>query len=403
MAVFVYQGASDRDTPVRGTITADSPRQARELLRDQGIRVMSVKEPSLQGSWWDHWSPKIRKARQNWALAAQELSLLLTAGIPLVESLQTVSSQHSGYLKTSLQHLEDRVAAGASLAEAMELSSEVFDEATVRIVEVGENAGNLEVALAEIANLKAQLLEFKDKLLTALLYPMFLVVFGVIAMVFLMTWVLPPLLENLSETLPSLPWPTRVAKTLSDFLLAYGWLAATGLILATGVMVGFARSPSGKKIVDRWLLRIPYFGGLVLKQNVASAAMIVSLLSRSGVVLPVAIDLAARSTKNSVVQESLKQCVTDLREGQEISSSFLKTNVLPPLAIRFFAVGQESGQLDELLQKLANDYNKQVSTATSRITAMIEPALILVMAVLIGFLLVATILPILEAGNFAQQ
>jgi len=399
MAVYTYSGLDRFQSPVRGTVLADSPRHAREQLREQGVVVQAVAEHHSQHQGWDWSWWSTRRARQQWGLGAHELSMLLTAGIPLLEALDTLAAQHRGAFRTAILKVRDRVEAGVGLAVAMSEQPEVFDAASVRLVEVGENAGTLDEVLAEVAEFKMQLAAFKDRISTALLYPVFLACFGLAAAIFLMTWVLPPLLDSLQETLPQLPWPTRVAKGLSDLLIDYGlWLGLAGLLFLVVIKLWLA-TESGQRIWHRFLLRLPLIGNLLRKQAVARVAMIVASLIRGGVLLPTAVHLAARSTTNSVMREALFDAEKNMSAGEELALSLERSGVFPPLAVRFFSVGQESGRLEEMLQKLAGDYNAQVSTAAARLTALVEPIMILILAVAVGFLLLATILPILEAGN----
>lgn len=401
MAIYAYKGLDSNRSQTSGTILADSPRHARDNLRVQGVIVQSLKEQKQVASHSNFglFQFGTRRARSQWGLGAHELSMLLSAGIPLLEALDTMAGQHRGKFRSCMLQLKERVEAGTSLAAAMSEQSSVFDAASVRIVEVGENAGTLEQVLAEIAEFKLQMHAFKDKLTTSLMYPVFVGCFGIAAMIFLMTWVMPPLLESLQETLPQLPWPTRVAKALSDFLIQFGWQALAILIV---LLIGgslWLRTESGKQLFHRAILKLPVIGPIVLKQSIARAAMIVGLLTRSGVMLTTAVNLAARSTDNSIIKQALLRAEKDMTAGEDIAVSLERSACFPPLAVRFFAVGQESGKLDEMLQKLARDYNMQVSTAASRLTALVEPVLILLLAVAVGFLLLATILPILEAGN----
>ena len=401
MAIYAYRGLDSNRSQTSGTILADSPRHARDHLRDQGVIVQSIAEQVPHTSQWNFgfFNFGTRRARNQWGLGAHELSMLLSAGIPLLEALETLASQHRGKFRTCILQLKERVEAGTSLATAMSEQSDVFDAASIRIVEVGENAGTLEQVLAEIAEFKLQLHAFKDKITTSLMYPLFVGCFGIAAMIFLMTWVMPPLLESLQETLPQLPWPTRVAKALSDFLVQFGW-PALAILVGLSIAVGlWLRTEFGKRLLHRMILKMPVLGPIVLKQSIARAAMIVGLLTRSGVMLTTAVNLAARSTDNYVIQQALLQAEKDMTAGEDIADSLERSGCFPPLAVRFFAVGQESGKLDEMLQKLARDYNTQVSTAASRLTALVEPILILLLAIAVGFLLLATILPILEAGN----
>ncbi len=399
MAVFVYHAKDRSSSGVRGTVLADSPRHARDQLREQGLIVQSVAEHQPASRLLDLNWLGARRARNQWGLGAHELSMLLTAGIPLLEALDTLAKQHRGAFRIAILKVRNRVEAGISLADALSEQPDIFDAASVRLVEVGENAGALDEVLAEIAEFKLQLAAFKDKISTAMMYPVFLACFGLAAAIFLMTWVLPPLLDSLQETLPVLPWPTRVAKAMSDTLLQYGWwLVAVALVFGLLARL-WLRSPAGQRTWHRVLLGMPGTGNLVRKQAVSRIAMIIASLTRGGVTLPIAVNLAAKSTSNSLMRDALFQAERDMSAGEDLATSLERSRVFPPLAVRFFSVGQDSGKLEEMLQKLALDYNTQVGTAAARMTALVEPIMILILAVGVGFLLLATILPILEAGN----
>ncbi len=403
MPVFTYQGVSKNRLPVKGTIAADSPRAARDQLRGQGVVVQSLSRSAIANSsaWWS--SLLSRRARGQWTIGSHELSMLLRAGIPLLEALDTLAAQHRGGFRNAIVSIRDRVAAGTSLADAMSENPNVFDAATIRLIEVGENAGTLEAVLEQLSEYRLRMSQLGDKVFTALMYPAFLVVFGLVATVFLMTWVLPPLLENLAETVPVLPWPTRVAKAMSDLLVGYGIWILLGTLASAASVAAFLRTNVGKTWLDRWMLRLPLIGPLLVKQNVSRIAMIVGLLSRSGLTLPAAVELAATSTNNSVLATALHQACDDMAAGKELSQSLERSRIFPPLAVRVFSVGRDTGKLDEMLTRLSDDYNQQLSVASARLTALIEPILILVLAVFVGFLLVATILPILQAGNLQSS
>jgi len=329
--------------------------------------------------------------------------MLLRAGIPLLESLDTLSAQHRGAFRTAIVQVRDRVASGSGLADAMAENPQVFDVASVRLIEVGENAGTLEAVLEQLSDYKQRMSQLGDKVFTALLYPAFLVVFGLAATIFLMTWVLPPLLENLQETVKVLPWPTRVAKGMSDLIVGYGFWLLLGALIIVGAIVMALQSVPGKAFLDRQLLRLPWIGPMLVKQNVSRIAMIVGLLSRSGLTLPAAVQLAATSTNNSILRKALESACEDMASGKELAESLERSGVFPPLAVRVFSVGRDTGKLDDMLTRLSDDYNQQLAVSSARLTALIEPILILVLAVFVGFLLLATILPILQAGNLQSS
>lgn len=402
MPVFNYQGESNSGASTRGTITADTPRQARDLLREQAITVRKLTDSASEKPQ-RHWLPfGTRSLQTQWAGATHELAMLLYAGIPLLDGLDTIAKQQSGTFRTILLGVRDRVAGGSGFAEALADRPDVFDSASIHLVQVGENAGNLERVLEQLANYKLRMMETKDQVLTTLIYPAFLVVFGVGSSIFLMTYVMPPLLENLLKTLPALPWPTRIVKAISDVLLNYGLLILSVAIAMVVSIVAFIRTDKGEIFWHRLLLRLPILGPMMAKQGVSRIAMIVGTLLRSGIVLTSAFDLAAKSTDNRILRDALKECGKRMGAGEDVAEALERSGVFPPLAVRVFAVGQESGRLEEMLERLATDYDRQVSIASKRFTALLEPVLIVVLAVFVGFLLVATILPILEAGNVAR-
>lgn len=399
MAIFKYQALDPERSAVNGSIAADSPRQARDLLRARGLRVRQVSEHrgARKATDWSRFWPS--RAASQWATSVHELAMLLRAGIPMLEALDTISQQYGGRFKTTMLTVRDQVAAGSGLAEAMRQRPDVFDTLSVHLVEVGENAGTLEEVLDQLAAFQQRSLELKDRVLTALMYPMFLVVFGIAATAFLMTYVMPPLLENLQEQLVALPWPTRVVKWCSDLLVGYGWIIGIVTIVLMAVVVGAMQSNKGRLIWHKTLLKLPLIGPLTLKQNMARIAMVIATLSRSGIVLTRALQLAAGSTKNVTLCAALREASQRVGAGRDMAAALEDAGVFPPLAVRIFAVGQETGRLEELLDQLSADYDRQVATATTRLSALLEPVLIILLALFVGFVLLATILPILEAGN----
>lgn len=400
LAVFSYVGASRDSQVVKGTIAADTPRQARDQLRADGVRVRKLEE-CVTSARTGAWRPRMQLASTTvqWSTAVHELAMMLHAGIPMLDALDTISEQNTGSFRMAILGVRDKVAAGSSLAEALADRPDLFDAASVHMVEVGENSGTLDSVLTHLADFKRKQLTLRDSVTTAMVYPLFLVFFGGAAGLFLMTWVLPPLLENLQETMDVLPLPTRIAKAFSDTLLNYGWLiAAIAIAGIAGIVLGL-RTDSGKTFWHRTQLRLPLIGPMAIKQGVARIAMIIATLSRSGVELTRAVELAERSTENVIFKKALHECGDRIAAGEEVAEALERSGAFPPLAVRVFSVGQESGKLDEMLFRLAEDYDAQVATSSARLTALLEPVLILMLAAMVGFLLLATILPILEAGN----
>lgn len=403
MPVFEYcvvDGAGARQS---GLLSADSARDARDRLRRAACQIESLdeREPATTGGGVG-WLSFASRDSARWTEAAHEMATLLAGGVHLLAALDTVAAQSTGTFRRTLLEVRDRVAAGAGFAEALQAHPATFDELSVRLVEVGENSGNLEAALDRLATFKLRWSGLRDQVTNALVYPLFVLSFGTLATLFLMTYVMPPLLDNLKETLDQLPWPTVVVKFGSDLLLEHGWMVGLCALLLVVTAVSVLRSGFGRTALHRLALRLPLFGPLTVKQNLSRASLILSTLLESGLPLATALDLAAKSLKNVVLRRGLEQCREALTAGQDLAGALAATRVIPPLAVQIFAVGQESGRLEELLARLADDYDRQVQTAAGRLTSVMEPVMILILAGMIGFVLLAIVLPILEASHVAM-
>lgn len=399
MAVFEYKALDSGRAAVRGSVAADSARHAREQLRSRGLLVESIAaRPTAGGNGlFDAWTA--RSYASAMVSCIRELATLLGVGIPLLDAVDTLIAQHTGRVREVLLQLRERVAAGASLADAMQEQRLFFDEMSIHMVEVGQDAGTLDVVLEQLAAYKERAQQLQGRILTALVYPAFVFLMGIGVSLFLMTSVIPPLLQQLVEAKRELPWATRVVKAVSDFTLSYGLVVgAVAAAAALGCIVA-VRTAWGQAAWHRLLLSIPILGDLVRKQAIVRIALVMSTLIRSGVVFLRAAEVAAKATSNVVVREALLECERAVHAGRDIGAALEATRVFPPLVVQLFAVGQRTGRLEEMLDRLASNYDAQVQSGAQRFAALLDPVLILVLALFVGFIVFATILPILEAGN----
>lgn len=398
MAVFTYNAVNLQGRAIRGSIAADTAKQARDLLREQGlsIRQMSANAAAQRRALFGR---SRRKSSAKLTGFVRELATLLVVGIPLTDALETLCKQEKGDFLQAIMTVRDRVAAGSSLAEAMECEPTIFDTLTIRLVEVGEESGNLDHVLEHLAAFKEKSLELKDHVLTAMMYPLIVLVISLIVCAFLMSVVVPMLLTNLIEAGRPLPWPTVVLKGMSDLLIQHGWWLLLVFIATGAGGAALLQKPQAKRTLHRSLLRFPILGPMIVKQSLSCVALIMATLIRSGIVYLSALEIASRSTKNLVIREALEKSGQAVATGQDISQALEASEVFPPMVIQVFAVGQQTGRLEEMLDRLATNYDRQVSTAATRLASMLEPILIVTIAVFVGFILFATLLPILEAGN----
>jgi type II secretory pathway component PulF len=401
MPVFAYKATDVREGERSGTIAADTPRQARDLLRERGLVVRGLSAASGPATSLKWRRPSGRSRAQVTAFI-REISTLLGVGVPLLEALETLARQHKGKFHTTILLLRDRVAGGASLGQAMREHPGDFDELAVNITEVGEDAGTLDASLQRLAEFRERSEQFKGKIATALIYPLIVLTLAIAASIFLMTFVVPRILEPLIEQGQELPLPTRVVKGLSDFLVSWWWLiAACGFAVFAG-FGAMLRTPRGRGAWDRFVLKVPILGDLIRKQAIVRICVVIGTLLKSGVVFVRAVQIAQRTTANRVLREALVECERAINAGGDIGEAIERTAAFPPMVVQVFAVGQQSGRLEEMLDRLAETYDQQVSTAAARLTAVLEPLLIVALALVVLFIVLATVLPILEAGNAIQ-
>ncbi len=401
MAVFTYRATTATAQAVSGTLVADTPRQAREQLQERGLTVRSVVPKAQRGTATAPWRARWGR-RRNGARAVgftRDLATLLAVGVPLADGIGTLGEQAAGPFRAVLLQLQDRVASGASLATALAEQPGAFDDLDVALADVGEAAGNLDVVLDRLAEFKEARSAVRNRVGTALIYPAIVFVVAVGVSVLLMTFVVPKLLAPLVESGQPIPPITRVVKALSDALVQYWW---AGLLVVIGVTAGGAYAigtPRGRAAWERFMLRVPLLGDAARKQAIARLAMVLAVLLRSGIVFVRAVEIAARTTSNGVLRDALGRLAVAVTSGSDVAAAVRDSGAFPPMVVQMFAVGQQSGRLEDMLDRLAADYDRQVRTLTSRLTAVLEPALILLLVALVGSIALATLLPMLEAAD----
>lgn len=402
MPVFTYEARDSANKSVKGTVTGDSPRQARQSLREKGLKIVRIdeqKKDSATASSLGSWLPKRRSFPTQVANFTGELATLLSVGVPLLEGMETLSLQHRGRFRDVILHLQESILSGKSLGESMKQQPHVFDSLSVKMVQVGENTGRLDQSLRQLSDFQRRALSFKDKVLSALLYPLVVMAVSLAVTIFLMTVVIPMLLENLVDADRPLPWPTMVLKFGSDALVQHGWWIAILLLVASLAAWLGLRTENGKRAWYRFFRKLPLFGVLSSKQEIARIALVISTLMKNGIEFLDAMVIAKGTLKNPLLKDALDACERNVQSGRDIGQAIKQTDYFPPMVTQVFSVGQKSGKLDEMLQRLAEDYDEQVETVAGRISTTIEPILILGLSLFVGFVLFATLLPIMEASN----
>lgn len=423
MAIYTYKALSpvpatgtSSAMEVSGSITADTPGQARQQLREQGLAIYELVacRRSKATGLLQRLTTSKHKART--VEFIRELSTLLTVGTPMVTALDTIIRQHtaSGSPRSSRKHfwhrsgdnfrgiliaLREQVAAGSTLSDAMRQEQDVFDDLAINMVEMGEQSGSLDVVLDRLAEFKERSQQLKGRIGGALIYPCIVLTMAVLITLLLMTFVVPNILEPLTQAGRPLPLLTTVVKAISDGLINGWWVLLTVVVSIFTGIAGVLQTKHGRLTWHRWQLAMPLVGTMIRKQAMVRIAMIISTMMRSGLVFLKALEVARRSSRNLVIQQALDDCKDAVHGGSDIAEALDESGVFPPTVVQVFALGQQSGRLEDMLDRLAEGYDKQVTTASQRLTAVLEPVMILILAVLVGMIAFATVLPILEAGH----
>ncbi len=396
MGVFNYQALDPRQQASSGTISADTPAMARQSLRDRGLTITNLSEAKAGESV--PFAKLFRRSGSAEQLAElwRNLAVLLDAGVPLANALEVCLRQQVGGIQVLVRQLHESVQSGQSFADAVARHRTWVDDLTIAIIRVGEHSGTLATSLAELADFQSRRQAVSSKLKTAFIYPAILSVVGIAVVIFLMTFVVPQLVEVLVSADRPLPTPTRILQWISNLLLQHGLLLGVG-VAATVIGVLFAaRTDRGQRLFERLQLGIPVFGELVRKSWISRIGLMLATMLRTDVRFNDAVRLIREGLPHKLYADELRKIEAAIEAGSDIAGSLRGSRLMPPLVVQLLAVGQESGELPKMLEQVRRSYEKEVEIALSRFIAVLEPALILLLAIVIGFVVFATVLPILE-------
>ena len=401
MPQFEYEakktGSAD---PATGVIEAENQRAAIARLRDMGYFPLRV-ELSAAGEKQDrlrHALKRIRLKERN--VFFRQLANLAESGMVITRALRTLVEQtENPKLADVIDQLRDDVQKGSGLAEAMEKHPKIFPPMYCSMVRAGETGGMLEEVLWRIVAFGEQEEELRGKAVSAMVYPAFLTVIGSIAIFILVSFVFPRFIAIFEEFNAELPAPTVFVMTVCNFMGTWWWAVLIALGLLIGAFVQYARTEIGRRQVDTIILKVPVVNKVVQKYEMAKFARTLGTLLDNGVPVLTSIRITAETMSNSVIRNEVSVIHTGVTEGESMSESLSRTVHFPPLVVSMFAVGEESGRIGAVAKRVADAYDIEVDRAVKAMTALFEPLLIVVMGVIVGFLVVAMLLPMLTLSS----
>jgi len=401
MASFRYRAVDESGAVVKGFLAAESPAEARQQLRRMRLFPERVERAPVGAAGPGLALPGTgaRTARQV-ALFTRQCAVLLKSGVPVVEALEVLAQQaESRRLAETLFEVREAVNAGRPLAEALSEHPRFFDRAYTAMVASGEKSGMLDVVFARLAEFLQRRRVMLARLSTALIYPAILVMMAVGLLIFLSAFVVPMMQPLLAQHEGALPLTTHALFAVSDFVRTYIWLAVP---LALGAFIALAalqRLDAGRRLLDAVVLSIPLFGRLVRKGLVARFCTSFATLLRTGVPALDALETLADLTPNALLAREIATIHRHVMEGEDISAPMRESRLFPPMVSYMVAVGERSGDLAEVLEHVSESYDTEVEIAARRILTVLEPALVLVMAGVVGFIAMSLMTTILELSN----
>lgn len=427
MPVYQYKALDQKGEPATGIVDASSPREAREKLRNRSLFVTDMTAvqkgggggkalPGPAGGGGDGGAGGgaklsldslglkglfLGRARAELVSVTRLLATLLKAGINLVDAIGSVIQQvDDPYLSTVLRQVREALTGGVSFGDALANHPELFDPLFVNMVRAGEAAGALDEVLGRLANFLQSQARIKNRVSAALTYPLIMMVMGGGVVVFLLTFVVPKIVKVVTKRGTELPLPTQILIVVKDLFVGWWWLLAGALAVAWVAWTAFTRTEQGAMWRDTWKLKLPVFGDLFRKQSVARFAHTFATLLKSGVQATDALRILANVVDNKLLGKVLEEVRVRILEGTDISTPIRRSKVFPPVVADMIAIGEESGQLEELLERIAQAYDEEVEITTQKVTALIEPVIIIVMATIVGFIVLSVVLPLVKGFKF---
>jgi general secretion pathway protein F len=412
---YAYQGVTSKGRAVKGVATAENVSVLKATLKRDGVFLTSVSETHAPGTvaaansagggrqvdlsgLFDRVTPKMVAA------TTRLLGTLLHAGVTLPESLKAMTDQvESQRLKGILSDVAVRVNEGSSLADSLSRYPKVFPQLYINMVRAGEASGALETVLFRLAEFLEKQIEIQGRVSKALMYPIVLAILGAGIVTVLMVSIVPKITGMFADMQAELPWNTRLLIWLSDFIAGYWWLILLAIIGSVWLFRRWRASQPGKWVGDTILLALPAVGELVRKIAIARFARTLATLLASGVQLLAALDIVRSLLGNVVLEKVVGEARDNIREGEGIANALKRSKQFPPLVTHMIAVGERSGQLEQMLVDLADAYDRETNQAIDKFTTLLEPLTIVMMGGAVGFVIYSIMQPIMMITEMAGK
>lgn len=409
MPVYDYTALDAKGKTITGIIDADGAAAARQKIRSSGrypVNLREVKSAVLDKGGrprFDFAQLFIRISPAEVAIMTRQLATLIGAGFPLVSALDSLIAQITRPgLKKVVAGIKGSVVEGSTFADALKKYPKVFPPIFVNMVASGESSGTLEIVLERLAEITEKHEALKNRMITAMIYPLLILMISALIVSFLLIYVTPKIMTMFEGMHQTLPLPTRILLAVSDFFQSYWWVLILLIIAYLFGLRAMYNNVKGREKLDAIALRLPIFGELVRKLAAARFARTLGSLLENGVSMLPALGIVENIVGNVRIAQTVSNASVEVGKGQGLGKSLDMSDTFPPMAIQMIQVGEQSGGLEEMLEKVADVFEKEVETSTMRLTALVEPVMLLVMAGVVLFIVLAICLPIFEMNQLIR-
>ncbi len=408
MPVYEYTALKQSGKNVKGIIDADSSFAARQALRDSGIFPVEVKEtsssPKGTPSSLSSFTTLLKRVKPGELSAVtRQLATLLGAGLTLVEALSALISQATNpLLKKSMAEIKESVNQGNSLVSSLSQHPKVFSQIYLNMVRAGEASGSLDLVLERLAEYSEHQEALRGRIRAALAYPVVMFVIGTVILFLLIAFIVPNITRVFGEMGQTLPLATIVLIGASNFLKSYWWIVLSCLGVCAVLVKKISKSKKGRHIKDTIKLRMPVFGSINTKMAMARFGRTLGSLLQSGVPLLSGLQIVRNIVNNGLIAGAIDDAIVQIEEGESIAAPLSRSPWFPPIAVQMIAVGERSGELQNMLNKIAEIYERETESKITALTSMLEPIMILAMGLAVGFIVVSILFPIFEMNQMIR-
>ena len=413
MPTFTYEAMNSVGQPVKGTVDATNSDEAIAKVRAQGNFPTKIKERAARrggggggGARKPSGQAEPSRAKRGGggrastkliSLFTRQLSTLVNAGLPIVRSLSILEEQQKpGPMRVAVRLVKEDVTEGSSLSEAMKRHPRIFNPLYTNMIRAGELGGVLDTILARLSEFMEKADALKRKVKSAMIYPVAVITFALLIVTGLMIWVVPKFKGIFAQQKKALPMMTQALMDTSDWIMAGGWavILFTPIAIVMGVKL-MKGSPTTAIHVDRFLMKIPIMGQIIAKTSVARFSRTLGTLIHAGVPILEAIDITADTSGNAVYRDAMTKVHDAIREGESFATPLRQTRVVDPMVVNMIDVGEETGELDQMLTKIADTYDSEVETLVASLTSLMEPIMVIVLGVIVAFIVIALFMPMI--------